>query len=280
MHWYQRRAVAHLIFRSFWLRVQGIPLAPLQSRGCLYILSDLTVNSSPANLADTAANLTPLPAHPANFVAPTASQLDEWFQIENNASEGSSSSSSTASPLQSFLQHLLDLRRRHSSLLLLVDDLQWLFTHSTREMEVLDAVATLQMAFGQADRDAATAASTPAKATPSASTTAAAFTIDGNGSSTSSSTSNTPLPSGIVLVVHGDLPVSPVLSILRRHSSTFIKLNALQTGYTKEISGVITVQQHHLASDYWTPIQRSHYKLTEANVKISAPGHSSSTLQQ
>lgn len=201
-----------------------------------------------------------------------SAQLDRWFAPANDES---------SSPLTSFIKQIRELRLRHSSLLILIDDLHSLTLHANAsEMDVLDAIVTIQMELAAAD--AKSHASSQLSSTPLPSAPAAAFTIDLPSAVASViPTSSSPLPSSIVLVSHGDVCVTPLVSLLRRHSSTFIRLNPLHTGYTKEISGVMTIQHHDTqAGDYWTPIQRVHYKLHESHVKISLPGHSSSTLQQ
>jgi hypothetical protein len=239
---------------------QGIPFAPLQASNSLYLIEDLS--QDPTNAA-------------ASTAAASAAQLDAWFQTGT-----AEAAWNTPSPLHAFLSRVVALRRRHSALLVLIDDLHWLNLHATGgELEVYDAIVALQAALAQVDAEAA--ATAPPAAAPAV-VARAAFSLD-----TSSTASAAPpaaasgtLSSSLLVVTHGDVPVSSTLSLLRRQSSTFIKLSALQTGYTKEISGVLTAQQHHRTTDFWTPMQRSHYKLTDSQVKISAPGHSSSTLQQ
>lgn len=233
----------------------------------MYLLDDLSVDPT-------------VPSATATSDAATSdAQLDAWFGVASNPS--------TAGPstFQSFVARMQSLRRRHSSLLILVDDLHTLFLQShSGELDVFDGIVSLQSWLAAADAAAPnTNTTTVTHQAPSATATATSFfTVDGSAPTPASTSTSAPvaLPSGLVLVAHGDLPVTPVQSLLRRHASTFIKLSALQTGYTKEISGVISVQQHQVTTDYWTPIQRSHYKIAESHVKISAPGHSSSTLQQ
>lgn len=244
---------------------QGIPFAPLQASNSLYLIDDLAHDPTAAAAATPDEQQQP-PSMQA--------QLDAWFQT--GAAEPASDATS---PLHTFLTRLVHLRSRHSALLVLVDDLHWLNLHARDgELEVYDAIVALQAALAQADAARASTAA-PAEAAPAA-TARAAFSLDATGGTTAATGASGSLPSGLLLVTHGDVPVTPSLALLRRQASTFIKLSALQTGYTKEISGVLTAQQHHRATDYWTPTQRSHYKLTDSHVKISAPGHSSSTLQQ
>lgn len=208
---------------------------------------------------------------------PTSSQLDAWFQT--GCATAAAAAPRGPTPLHSFLARIMHLRNQHSALLVLIDDLQWLNLHASGgELEVYDAIVALQNALARADGAGAPAAGAAVATTPS--TTAAAFSLPSTTAAAVSASAGLALPSGLLVVTHGDVPVSPTQSLLRRRCTTFLRLSALQTGYTKEITGVLTAQQHHRTTDYWTPMQRAHYKLTDSHVTISAPGHSSSTLRQ
>lgn len=232
-------------------RKWGVALPSLERDGSLYLLDDLHSPAAASAAASTAAL--------------SAAQLDDWFQT------AADESTQPTSPLHAFVERLIELRRRHSSLLVVVDDLQWLFLHSGDggDISVLDAIAALQQAIAEEDRK---------DETHNRPTTS----LHGSNASPSSSFASLPspspaasLPSGLVVVSHGDLAATPVVSLLRRRSSTFIRLSALQTGYAHEISGVMSVQQQDLSSAHWTALQRWHYKLADSHVRISAPGHSS-----
>ena len=183
--------------------------------------------------------------------------LDRSFRVESAASPASapslgvgpfgdspsatsaSSLPSVASPLSRWVSSVLRLRSRHSSLLVVVDSLEWLCAHASgREIEVADALATLRRRL--AEMDAAECVCPQSR-------------------------------SSLLLVCQGDAltAASPAHSLLRRSAATFIRLRALRTGWTAEVSGVITVQQQAADSGYWTPARSAQYKIYDSNVKLA-----------
>jgi hypothetical protein len=238
--------------------LQGVALPTLQAAGSLYIVEHIAADWAARNASTNLLQQQQQPVLQTFTPAassPSAADLDTWFPNEDMSKSGGNA----ASALRRFCSQVVQVRARHSSLLLLIDDSQHLALHANGgEMELYDALVALQVQLAR--MDAASEVTESTAVPPSASTA--------------------PLPSSLLLVAHGDVPVSPVLSLLRRRASSFVKLQPLQTGYTKEITGVVSAQQHDIASGVWTTIQRMHYKLSESSVHITVPGHSSSTVHQ
>jgi len=310
-------------------RKWGLNLASLHSQGELYLMQDMEEdeaqmretsrwNGGVANASVGGDEKTSLDRYDA--------QLDRWFDVEEKTCDDDDAASTAGpahrrrTPLSSFLSRLLSLRRRHESLCILIDDWNWIIAHTTSsiptfgggpdratvdaEMEALDGLMALKQRMEDMERkrnDTTTFAARTSSSTSS-------FAL-----SSSPPVAPQPLPSSLLLAVAGDLAFSPVHLLLRRHSSTLLRLSPLQTGWDKEISGVLTVvkrkgfddsntqhvQQHDantshshshshshknggsgILIDYVEPAQRWHYKLTEGSIKIKLPGHSSDSLQQ
>lgn len=230
--------------------IQGVQLSNHIAAGSLYMINDL---SAPLEA----------PAAAVSAAAPAASESFDEYLDRCFRTGGASTDAVAAKPssLQTWVASLLQLRARHSSLCLLVDDLQWLHAHSDGgDMSVLDAIVTLQQRL--ADADDADRAAVAAAAGSTVGAAAAA-----------------PASSSLLLVAHGDVATSPVHTLLRRHASTFVRLSALQTGWSKDVSGVMSVQQQQRETAFWSPVQRAHYKLTDSTIKLAAPGHSTDTLE-
>jgi len=250
-------------------RKWGVSLPAHTAAGSLYLCSDLAAPLAAAAAdASAAASAAPVAgestAAVANAVAPHPGRYDGHFRtvVPSGSAFSSGGAAATPSALSAWVRSLLSLRTRHSSLTVLVDQLDWLSLHAEgAEMEALDALVTLQHRLADMDDEEREKATAAASGVPS-------------------SQSPSFRRSSLLLVSHGDIVASPAHSLLRRHASTFVRLSGLSTGWSAEVSGVLTVQHQRRADGFWAPPQRAHYKLTDTGVKLAAPGHSTALLEQ
>jgi hypothetical protein len=232
-------------------RKWGVSLQTHINAGTLYLCNDL---SAPLLSASSSSSVT------AASAASSSADFDRAFRTSSDAADAAPSA------LSSWVRALLSLRARHSSLLLLVDQWDWLALHATHtgapEREAVDAIVTLQQRLAEMDEDRQRADAAAAAA------------------SASSASASLHRRSSLFLVSHGDVPVSPSHSLLRRHATSFVRLSGLSTGWTAEVTGVLSVQQQRRTDGFWTPPQRAHYKLTDTGVKLATPGNNTALLEQ
>jgi hypothetical protein len=235
-------------------RKWGVSLQTHINAGTLHLCNDLSAPLGPVS-----------PSAADSSAASSSADFDRAFRTSSDAADA------TPSALSSWVRSLLSLRARHSSLLLLVDQLDWLALHATHtataEREAVDAIVTLQQRLAEMDeedRQRADAAAAAASPTPTA---AASSSLHRRRSS-------------LFLVSHGDVAVSPSHSLLRRHATSFVRLSGLSTGWTAEVTGVLSVQQQRRTDGWWAPPQRAHYKLTDTGVKLATPGNNTALLEQ
>jgi len=237
-------------------RKWGVSLQTHINAGTLYLCNDLSaplLSTSSASITDSSAASSP-------------ADLDCAFRSSVDATDAAPSA------LSSWVRSLLELRVRHSSLCLLVDQLDWLALHAAHtaapEKEAVDAIITLQQRLAEMDEEDRQSA-TAAAASPIAASSAAA-----------AASSPALRRSSLFLVSHGDVAVSPAHSLLRRHATSFVRLSGLSTGWTAEVTGVLSVQQQRRTDGWWTTPQRAHYKLTDTGFKLATPGNNTALLEQ
>jgi hypothetical protein len=238
-------------------RKWGVSLQTHINAGTLYLCNDL---SAPLLSASSSSSVT------AASAASSSADFDRAFRTSSDAADAAPSA------LSSWVRALLSLRARHSSLLLLVDQWDWLALHATHtgapEREAVDAIVTLQQRLAEMDEEDRQWADAAAAASPAAA------------AASSASSSSLLRRSSLFLVSHGDVAVSPAHSLLRRHATSFVRLSGLSTGWTAEVTGVLSVQQQRRTDGFWTPPQRAHYKLTDTGVKLATPGNNTALLEQ
>lgn len=288
----QRQPLSHYLAIS---KKMNVSLNLAQQRSILYVgemtntnKTQATISSTSTSSSSSSSTSTTSTSIDALFQADAKQTIEQLFHISSSSSSPSSSSAAAPSSdwFTSFYQYILsfaeEAQKTNRPFSVCFDDLSVLYEYALLTMQSSSNTPTATATATAAPQALSRLSQMLLAIQQLCELTQGSLLVVQHSMSAWATPSSNSSNTNTATTTHHQMTLTQqhmhnLSLILRKRAQLQLKLSPLQTGASKDVSGVLTVRHADSFSGWLSPALRLHYKLGDSGVRVSLPGQSTAT---